>query len=434
MRFVDLFAGLGGFHVALRELGHECVFACEVDRGLRDLYETNFGLAPAGDIRLLQPSDVPEHDILCAGFPCQPFSKAGSQQGFDDPRYGDLFEFVLDIIKAREPRYVLLENVPNLGRHRSGLTWQKIERDLKSSEYDVDARLLSPHEYGIPQIRQRIFIVARPLPRGLGDFTWPARNAPDTPLSIRTVLDPCPRGARPLSERVTRCLHVWQEFLDRFPKDEELPSFPIWTMEFGATYPYETATPYAVGEEALRTFRGAHGRALAKLPASDLFDALPSYARTATGTFPHWKVQYISQNRSFYSKHRRWLDEWLPSIREFPPSFQKLEWNCKGMPRNIWDYILQFRPSGVRVKRPTTAPSLVAMTASQVPIIAWERRYLTPGEGARLQSLGDDLILPKTSSKAFEALGNAVNAALARLIAQHLVSEQASGCPLQDAS
>jgi len=126
MRFVDLFAGLGGFHVALRSLDHTCVFACEIDEGLRSLYAKNFGLMPEGDIRKISVEDIPSHDILCAGFPCQPFSKAGEQQGLKCPKWGDLFKYVLKILRHHQPEYLILENVPNLSRHDDGETWVKM--------------------------------------------------------------------------------------------------------------------------------------------------------------------------------------------------------------------------------------------------------------------------------------------------------------------
>src|SRR4051812_13359499 len=121
MNFIDLFAGLGGFHLALSELGHTCVFASELDEELRRVYEANFNLLPEGDIRDVDVEDVPTHDVLCAGFPCQPFSKAGEQKGVAHPE-GDLFDFVLKIIARHKPHYIMLENVPNLLKHDEGRT------------------------------------------------------------------------------------------------------------------------------------------------------------------------------------------------------------------------------------------------------------------------------------------------------------------------
>jgi DNA (cytosine-5)-methyltransferase 1 len=406
MRFIDLFSGLGGFHIALRSLGHTCIFASESDPILRDLYKKNFNIYPEGDIRVISEKDIPAHDILCAGFPCQPFSKAGNQQGVRCPRWGDLYEkHVLRIIKAHKPKYVLLENVPNLGRHNNGKTWEQMQQWLVDFGYDVAAKTLSPHHFGIPQIRERMFIVGSH--GGLGKFKWPERTT--NPCSIMSVLDKTPGDAKPLSAQVIKCLEVWQDFLDRSPRNEELPSFPIWTMEFGASYPFQNMTPFAYGERRLSKYRGSHGVKLNSVVPRLRFNYLPSYAKTEDLIFPDWKIQFILQNREFYQKHKKWIKPWLPKILEFPPSLQKFEWNCKGEIRNIWQFIIQFRASGVRVKRPTTAPSLIAMTSTQVPIIAWEQRYMTPRECSRLQSMQSLQYLPESSTRAYEALGNAVN-------------------------
>ena len=419
MRFIDLFAGLGGFHLALQQLNHTCVFACEIDKTLRDIYWKNFTIMPAGDIRELDLDDIPSHDILCAGFPCQPFSKAGSQEGLEDPELGALYRYILRILKHHQPRYFILENVPNLQRHNDGKTWSKLERLFRAAGYHVDAKRLSPHKFGIPQIRERMYIVGSIQP--LNGFSWPEPTTGSRPISFRGILAKKPQNARKLSKQVRQCLAVWQEFLDRVPTKEKLPH-PLWSMEFGATYPYENTTPASLSARTLRRYKGSHGQSLRKAKSlDDILSMLPSHARSRRKRFPEWKIRFIRKNREFYKRNKNWIDSWIPKIRTFSSSFQKLEWNCLDGKRQLRRYIIQLRASGVRVKRPTTAPSLVAMTATQVPIVTWESRYMTPSECKRLQSMEGLRYLPESPDKAYGALGNAINIEVAKRVAEALV-------------
>lgn len=430
--FVDLFAGLGGFHVALSGLGGKAVYAAEWEVRLQELYELNFGLMPGGDISKVRAEDIPDHDVLTAGFPCQPFSKAGEQLGFEHTVQGRLFFKVQEILDKKRPQYFLLENVPNLLRHRNGRTIETILAALRGMGYAVEYRRYSPHDFGVPQVRDRVYIIG--ARQGLQSFDWPEPTSNNT--SIRSVLEIRPTEARRIEGNVARALDIWDDFLKSAPPNVKIPSFPIWAMEFGASYPFEDETPAALIEElgssGLEKYRGAFGRKLDGMTKQEQLEALPSHARRKMYTFPKWKKDFIRSNRIFYLENKYWIDLWIKrtAVHTLPSSFQKLEWNAQGGERCIWNYVIQTRASGVRVKRPTSAPSLVAMTETQVPIIGWEKRYMTTKECAKLQSL-DTICLPDNRVAAYKALGNAVNAAVVRTIARPLLAELNSS-PLLD--
>lgn len=424
LKFIDLFAGLGGFHIGLKRLNLECVFASEINTQLASLYEQNFAHSSIeGDIKKVGESAIPSHDLLCAGFPCQPFSKAGGQEGLSDVIRGNLFYDILRIAEYHRPKYMLLENVANLKKHDRGNTWRIIQGSLEKLGYQVSCNILSPHQFGIPQIRQRMFIVA--CRTGLKHFKWPEPQTYPR-LSIHSILDEPSlddqdSSIRYIPKRERTALEIWQRFLDAIPSYVELPSFPIWATEFEATYPYETQPPAKYTAEQLDKYKGAFGKSLDGYQKRSQLNLLPSYAR-GKEAFPDWKKQFIRQNREFFDRHRDVLRPIMEELQTQPFSWQKFEWNCKGEQRQIKNFIIQFRPSGIRVKRPTSSPALVAFTKTQVPIIGWEYRYMTKREGARLQSLGD-IILPDSETAAFRALGNAVNANLVEMIAQRLLEE-----------
>ena len=137
MKFIDLFAGLGGFHTALSRLGHKCVYACEIDPVLNKIYEDIYGIKPDFDITNVNLKKIPKYDILCAGFPCQPFSKAGSQSGFNHAVAGEMFDRLFSFLEFHKPQYFFLENVPNLLTHDKGFTWLYMKTKLEGLGYGV---------------------------------------------------------------------------------------------------------------------------------------------------------------------------------------------------------------------------------------------------------------------------------------------------------
>lgn len=442
MTFIDLFAGLGGFHKALESLGCKCVFASELKNDLRELYKINFpNTLIKGDITEIDPNDIPAHDILCAGFPCQPFSQAGKRQGFnDEKKRGNLFEYICGILEVHKPRYVILENVSNLKGHDEGNTWNIIQAHLDELNYSVKDSILSPHQFGIPQHRKRIYIVCQRKDFGnLDGFEFP--HASKNPkCDIKSIINENDENITPLKNETYNQLQVWQEFLTNIvAHGDSLPGFPVWAMEFGATYDFKDLAPAYQNLSSLRGKLGKLGEMIDGDSIEECLLQLPNYAQTDKNRqFPKWKIRYIEQNRELYNRHKAWLDPWIEKIKNFENSHLKMEWNCgKNVPPIIDDKIIQFRASGIRIKMPTFSPAL-NLVGTQTPIFPWisipkslqekgypsKGRYMTLHEAASIQGM-QELIFGNdqfklTTTRCYEALGNAVNVSLVKKIANKL--------------
>ncbi len=158
-KFIDLFSGIGGFRLAFEQARYECVYSCEIDSACQEVYWKNFGEKPKPDITKIAPQDIPDFDVLTAGFPCQPFSICGKRQGFQDTR-GTLFFHICEIIEAKQPSAILLENVKHLLHHDKGKTLDIILSSLEDLGYLVDYKILNAKDFGLPQNRERIIIIA----------------------------------------------------------------------------------------------------------------------------------------------------------------------------------------------------------------------------------------------------------------------------------
>ena len=190
--FIDLFAGLGGFRIALESFGAKCVYSNEWDKAVATVYKDNFGDFPDGDITKVNEIEIPNHDILCAGFPCQAFSISGKQRGFEDSR-GTLFFDVARIVKAKKPKIIFMENVKNFATHDNGQTLEVVENTIKELGYSFYYKVLNAIDYGIPQKRERIYMIgfrndlniqgfnfpkAFPLTKHLEDFLMEEKDIP----------------------------------------------------------------------------------------------------------------------------------------------------------------------------------------------------------------------------------------------------------------
>lgn len=164
--FIDLFAGIGGFRIGLEAVGGQCVFSCEKDENCQKTYSSWFGDIPYGDINQIDASEIPDHDLVAAGFPCQPFSAAGVSKkkslgrdhGFNDKTQGNLFFVLASIISRKRPKAFILENVKNIVSHDSGNTWRRIYEILQDMNYDIRADVIDASSW-VPQHRERVFIV-----------------------------------------------------------------------------------------------------------------------------------------------------------------------------------------------------------------------------------------------------------------------------------
>lgn len=394
--YVDLFSGIGGFHGALSALGGKCVYASEIDKDAARIYKRNWGLEPAGDITLAANEDnmeVPDHDVLVGGFPCQPFSKSGKQHGMDEAR-GTLFWNIAKIIEVRRPRLVLLENVRNIAGPRHTHEWEVIIETLRQLGYRVSWRplVISPHRIhpnfgGRPQVRERVFIAATYTGKsgsilaeepGLPSFNkfeagWNYQNwklAKDLPLETR--LNASDKKLTALSATETKWIDIWEEFFNLFQENnpgQVLPGFPLWVDEW------------------------IHIDEL-KIPRNT----------------PKWKANFLTKNAWFYTENKKFIDRWLKKhnhLTELPPSRRKFEWQAQDA-KTLKETVMHFRPSGIRVKKATYVPALVAIT--QTSILGKQKRRITVREGARMQGLPEWFdFLDQPQSTTFKQLGNGVN-------------------------
>lgn len=184
-KFIDLFSGIGGFHLALSSFGAKCVFASEIDKYAQKIYSDNFGILPKGDITKIKEEEVPQHDILCAGFPCQAFSISGKQLGFEDSR-GTLFFEIARVTKYHKPKILFLENVSNFEKHDEQNTLKRVIKILESLNYKVYYKILNSSHFGVPQNRERIYILGFRKDILLEEFNFP--NPPMIPIKLKDIV------------------------------------------------------------------------------------------------------------------------------------------------------------------------------------------------------------------------------------------------------
>ena len=415
--FADLFAGIGGFHAAMSAAGGTCVLASEIDPAAAMVYAQNWGpsirpglgrpLVEGDIIPITDPRVapwVPDLDVLCAGFPCQPFSKSGFQRGINETR-GTLFFNITRLLEARRPSVILLENVRNLAGPRHRETWVTIVKTLRDLGYRVSSTptVVSPHRLppergGTPQVRDRVFIA--------GTYVGPERAWQDADVAPTITKSPVD-GWDPKSWDLERDL----------PLDPESPALSRYGLSST-----EQSWVSAWDDFVQRLLEVREGRQLPGFPLwADAFATRPSISR---GT-PAWKADFLRKNSAFYVAHRDAIDGWRedhPEFDGFPASRRKLEWQAQDAP-SLWDCVMHFRPSGIRAKRATYLPALVAIT--QTSVVGSRRRRLSPTEASRLQGLPNWFDFGQQPEAAtYKQLGNGVAVgAASHVFRTHVLSD-----------
>ncbi|GAA3510749.1 DNA (cytosine-5-)-methyltransferase [Georgenia daeguensis] len=456
--FIDLFAGIGGFHAAFRELGGECLYAAEMDPDARAVYEEawlndagetirfardiNHDVPPIDDIatigelaaRVAQQGgtikNIPEKfDVLAAGFPCQAFSKSGHQKGVLDETRGTLFYNILRIVVERRPKIVFLENVRNLigPRHRDS-TFKTIIETLTDLDYVVNNQptLISPHKIhpdlgGGPQIRERVYILAirRDVAANsepFAGFVYPEWNPKRWKIAETRLKDDAPAA---ITEE-------WLSGLDDRGRAAELlklrgTDLSAFSVEGAPWLEAWGAVLRAVVEEGLRDGQ-------APFPGHPIWFRVTEGAwmneqlRDARAKKQAWKLDFVKKSLKFLEDHEDALDKsmaWTRIGNLGHNSWMKLEWQA-GDARSLDECLIQLRPSGIRIKRDSYTPALVAI--NQTPILGAERRKLTPYEVGRLQGFPDKVYnamqrartvdgkrVPQAVNASYKQFGNAVH-------------------------
>ena len=369
LKFIDLFCGIGGFHQAMKKLGGECVLACDIDKDCRQVYIDNYGLEPVSNVKNIDEKIMPDFDILCAGFPCQAFSNGGKKKCFGDER-GLLFDEIVRIAREKQPKFMFLENVKHILKVSSGEVIEYIKQKIDEIGYFLQLFQISPHNYGIPQQRERVYFVCirKDIYNGV-EIVLP--NYTGT-MEFNRFLDPYETIAEKYLVKgdILKVLNAWDEMIRRFEVGEKIS------------------------------------------PTILMNDAYNDYTEAEFNSFPDWKKEYMTKNKPLLEKYNDAFIQWYSnyqSLLQKREIYGKLEWQTGVIKPNdsIFNHFIQIRQSGIRVKKCQYFPTLVAIC--QIPIYGKEKRYITPRECARLQSFPETFRLSSDDKKSYKQLGNSVN-------------------------
>ena len=310
LKFIDLFCGIGGFHIALKKLNCECVFACDIDKNSREVYRNNFNIEPVGDIKKINIKDIPDFDILCAGFPCQSFSNGGNKKCFDDER-GMLFNEIIKIAEIKNPRFMILENVKHILKISNGEVLKYILDKIKSIGYTCKIFQLSPHNYGIPQQRERVFFCC------IKNDIYNSKDIQliEEKLNLK-ISDIIKNKSKKylIEDDIKNVLDAWDELIKKFNIGEKIS------------------------------------------PTILINDYFKNYTEEEFLQLPGWKKDYMDKNKKLIEKYIDIITPWYNKYKEILTKreiYGKLEWQTGILKKDdsIYNYFIQIRQSGIRVKK-----------------------------------------------------------------------------------
>jgi len=380
LKYIDLFCGIGGFHKAFDEIkcNSKCLFACDIDKNCREIYKQNFNIEPMVNIKDIDCDTFKgKIDIFCGGFPCQAFSNAGNKKTFNDER-GLLFNEIIRLAEIYNPKIMFLENVKHILKVGNGEVIKYIMEKLNDTGYKTQIFNMSPHNYGIPQQRERIYFVCiKDSIYNNVDITLPKYTGGN--MDFTTFLE----NEENIDEKyfisgdILECLEAWDEMIKMFEVNEKIS------------------------------------------PVIMINEAYNNHTEEDYNNYPKWKQDYITKNKPLIKKYKPIFDKWYKkhkNILQKREIYGKLEWQVGKIKENdsIFNYFIQIRQSGIRVKKAQYFPTLVAI--SQIPIYGKQKRYITPRECARLQSFPDNFILSKNDKHSYKQLGNSINVNNAKII------------------
>lgn len=382
-KYIELFSGIGAFTQAIERIkpGAKCVFAADINKDCANIYNLNYGLDSLCDLTKQDEKEIPDHDLCFFSPPCQAFSKGGKRLGFEEARGTLIFE-VFRILKEKKPKYILMENVRNLVSHDNGNTIKVILNGLHELGYRTPELplILSPHQFGIPQLRERAFLPGIydpghadvPLEFDLGKLMKKDEN------DIFKIIDETDKNKTlKIRKEDEITMEAWDEFYKNI--DMKVIGFPVWADYF--------------------------------------------HSDEDVSNFPKWKLEFVRKNEELYSRNKDFIDKWAEKwgvYEKFTPTQKKFEWQCGEKINSVYDGLIQFRPSGMRVKVPTVAPALVAMV--QTSVIGKLKRKMSLKECLRLQDFPDDFNFgEQTAHESYKQLGNSICVRVLQKVAEKLL-------------